>query len=452
MARVPNTEILSLVNDIIPVIDDDPATGSITNIADNGSGFARLTTSSTTGLRVGRDVIITGTAGYNGTWEVTALTSTTIDIEEIFDSGESTGIWTADITSLAMCFLSADASLFDPQYNLSGNRMSEFRNYGPTGALTLEDTEDSGGYYGTICGNADFFFVSCGTSGLRSYTVDADGTLHLKDTDLLAGATYLDIACNEDYVFVLISISHSATYVHLSVLQYTWDAFGVLTQDDVAGLVRHRIDREIPSICIAGNYILFTASGLPDIGSDEYQMLNTVSYGPSPMTGADQYLVGDISLYQYFDCSWDASNDKVVITGADGIHMYTINQITGIVSYFGGNLIDVIDGLHIYSDGTYNYIGSLTEGLSLFKQVTEHDNNDPGTFCFGTVYSSEYNLIYTCRINYIRRLRIAPSDTMNFIAEQNFNASHQCYIWPDETEIMLVTHGNSGLKSYSIEL
>jgi hypothetical protein len=68
--------------------------GSITGVANNGGGLARVTTSSAHGLSNGDGVEIIGTTNYDGTYNVFNVTATTFDVNDTF-AGSETGSWKA---------------------------------------------------------------------------------------------------------------------------------------------------------------------------------------------------------------------------------------------------------------------------------------------------------------------------------------------------------------------
>jgi len=64
---------------------------NISSVADNGSGAPRFTTASAHGLASGDIVVIAGTTTYDGTHEVTVITTTTFDITALTYSVTKTG-------------------------------------------------------------------------------------------------------------------------------------------------------------------------------------------------------------------------------------------------------------------------------------------------------------------------------------------------------------------------
>ncbi len=76
------------------LIPSNPGTLTITNIANNGSGLARVTVSSAVQSTTitGTEIRISGTATYDGTWIITLVDSTDFDLQgSTFSSAVTTG-------------------------------------------------------------------------------------------------------------------------------------------------------------------------------------------------------------------------------------------------------------------------------------------------------------------------------------------------------------------------
>ena len=466
MVRVPNTSDFGLT-DVVGGLDD-PKTGSITDIADNGSGFIRLTASNIDGLKVGGKLTISGTIEYDGMVEVLAFTSTTIDVYESYGDPESSGTWTAVLNSLYTCFLNANSDYFDALYEDDKDEQTDFRNYGPDGALVYEDYADSGGYYGEICGNADFVFVACGFGGIRSYTVDADGTWHLEDTDSYTDYNFIGIVCNDDYVFVTV-VHPNPDYptpnsqYKVAVVMYSYDGSGNLTSED--SITGWDWDADTPHpIDIVGVQLVWMQS--------YYNGSQVVPALRSALIGVDEITLNDGETDDLWDAVYNTdewytichdptlSSGNIIIlsygspvAGFNGIRALSVNQSTGKFTNYASTNEDVDLVMNIHNDGTYNYMGNELESFTLFVGVDDAGYVDRGYLAFGTWVSLKYNLIYTCRTNYIQRYRrIPPGYLMQYLGEQYYPGCVHLFIWEVRPELVLCTQGLSGVTSYSMNI
>lgn len=73
----------------------DATTGSVTAIADSGSGKAQVTIGAHS-ITAGRGILLSGvSSAYNGWWRVLAATATTVTIDAQFGAAASSGSWSA---------------------------------------------------------------------------------------------------------------------------------------------------------------------------------------------------------------------------------------------------------------------------------------------------------------------------------------------------------------------
>ena len=100
--------------------------GDITVFADAGGGKVTVT-SAAHGLKNGRYVVIIGTTSYNGTFQISGVTTNTFDIVDTWVANDATGSW----TSLPAIITYLDEALND------------FR--------VIRAYEDAGGYWSGIC-------------------------------------------------------------------------------------------------------------------------------------------------------------------------------------------------------------------------------------------------------------------------------------------------------------
>jgi len=174
MALVPDTNNFKL-SDVTDVIDDTPNTGLFSTVTDSG-GFARFASSDTGYLAVGKRVLVVG-GPYNGSFNVTAIsTNSWFETTESY-KGSNSGTWTFVYRALSDCFLGAESDKFDPRYSGTKNKLYNFRNYGYEVILDYKDSDDPGGSCLAVHGDTSYVYTisqgNYGSDGIRSYTVNS---------------------------------------------------------------------------------------------------------------------------------------------------------------------------------------------------------------------------------------------------------------------------------------
>ena len=329
MARVPNTNTFAL-SDVVDVIDDDPGTGSITSVTDNGSGYGRFHTSNTTGLVVKRSVEITDCLTYVG-GTVTAISAGSyFDTDEPFVD-DDTGIWTAIIDSLRCCFASADAAKFDPRYAGSKDRQSNFRNYGWEANLTLLETDDDGGLYRGLCDSRGrgWIGVCRDITGISTYNITGGSELALLDTQTIkytldpGNSKAVNCWFQGDWIFVVGVYSSSIC----TLFSVPVDVGGNLSAADDEYHFASGSDNRVEWITGDGSKFLFVATQ-PGSG---YPKIHTFSYdGGGNFTLEDTYAYGasGANVYDMWYGYWNSIHFLFVATTA-GVQSFSINQSTG---------------------------------------------------------------------------------------------------------------------------
>ena len=105
--------------------------------------------------------------------------------------------------SLNQSFVLSNDALFDPLYKGAKDRQSNFRNYGPTGGLAYAYASDNGGFYRGIGGDSNWFFITCGTYGVRSFDMNAAGQFFLLNTQGAPGTEYFyDLFVQDQIIFI----------------------------------------------------------------------------------------------------------------------------------------------------------------------------------------------------------------------------------------------------------
>ena len=372
MARVPNIDAIAL-SEVIGVIDDDPKTGSVTSVTDNGSGYARMHTASTAGLVLGRWVDLTGFSyGYGGSWIVTAIsTNSYFDIDDYY-YGDDSGTWTALIDSLLCCFANALSAKFDPAYEGSKDRLSNFRNYGWGLVLTQIST-----YYEAIKraigidGCTGWIFVALvgdsvdDNGGLHSFTINSSGVLSFKDNWVQLYADFMMniwVADSDNFVFCLEGNTNkvrSFTYDGTTgVITARWNSGPIYT-----GPLRANYSDRGNTITGDDNKFIFFLTN-PQ-ASPYYDAIITCEYDSNADLTDKTAKLGYVN--EKFNGIWyDDSSGFLFTVGNHGLSSWSINQTTGALTLLDSDLLSYYC-IDVWTDGTYAYVSTTDLGLIVYS-------------------------------------------------------------------------------------
>jgi len=364
MARVPDSTSFAL-SEVRDVIDDDPATAVVTSVTDNG-GVARFNTSNTKGLDPGDNISLTGFTSYNGVYAVTAL-STDSWIETIQGyAGDESGIWTATLLkTLIDCFDNAIAARFDPRYEGSKDRQSNFQNYGWQLILTLINTHyDATRSYNNLDGCTGWLFVAC-AYGLVSYSVNSSGVLSYKDTwtdaddDSLLNIWVADsdnfIFCVDGYDDTLRSFTYNVTTGAITYIDDDGQIYVNPLPGNIAGQGNTITGDDNKFVFFLTN----PGSGYNAIITSEYDGSANIAYKTS-ITGA---------LNETFSAIWyDISSGYLFTVGSAGLSIFSINQTTGVLTRIDSENGGLGAGWNdVWTDGIYAYVSTTSYGLAVFS-------------------------------------------------------------------------------------
>lgn len=445
MAKVPNTNTFALT-DVVPAITII-SKGTISSVTNNG-GTARFNISGSTGyLAVDDWVNISNTTYYNGLWQVTAvLLNTWFETTRPYIQPDS-GLWERDMNTLVDCFDEALAGKFDPQYEGSKDRQSNFRNYGYTGYLTNVDNEDYGGYYYAAHGNSDWFFVTSGHYGVRCYDVSSVGVLDLKDTEGAPGNEHFnDIWIQSDKIFLTSwdgpldkSYLRSYNYVALTGVILPGDVIDVGTFPGAATTLQH--------VFGDGTNLIFVV--WPG-GTSSFGIRSYTYDGSGNLTYKTGY-TADSALYYdgiYVD-------GYLFVVGNNGITSFIRNTTTGVLTRvdndntgtFTGNSIvydsandlfflgSQADGTIVYSHSSGILTQEYCQGSGLRRFLVHHSNN--------FVYCTDGSNVLTYRLNGVKGL--------DYIRSHAFGIYEQLYIWyVYAPNVLIALDGYDGMRTYLI--
>lgn len=461
MAKVPDTDTFALT-DVEAVLDDNLPSGSITGVTDNGSGDARFATADTTGLEVGKQVVITGTTNHNGTHQVVVLTSTYFETYELYVENDS-GTWTRadDVDSLSMCFTIAEAAKFDPRYEGSKDRLSNFRNYGYKGDLVWLETDDDGGQYRGMCdsGGDGWIGVCRDSSGVSTYNINpGTGEIAVIDTQTVkyqfdaGNSDCINCWHQDDWIFVVAAYSGSSS----TLFSVPVDALGNLSAED------DEYNRSSSDIMYAitgdGSKYLFVCT--ESVASDP--KIWTFSYDSNgDFTLEQTYDVpSNVNVYDMWYGYWNSTHYLIAATTA-GMKSYSINQTTGALT-----LIDT-------EDGTLAFHGCIGDEDKQLIWATESDGD---VRCYSVSDTGYFTLEDTSGESVSAGALVAYSDDGQFIFSRGYDTNTRVYIYRlDENDDFIyegyeaisniddilcayakadrlyVTRGTSGISVYRID-
>ncbi len=442
MSRVPDTNTYAL-SDVVTVMQEDTTSHSINSVSNNG-GKAQLNTSGVfdDNVEIGDKIDISGSTYYNGTRTVLLININYIVITVGY-AGDDVGFWEVNVDRLSECFDLASAIKFDPLYEGSKDRQSNFRNYGWETVPSLVDTEDHGNNYRGVHGNGDYIFIACAGSGnyIRSYRILSDGNMSYGGTGNVSG-WFNYIWVENDFIFV--------TDNEDKVSSWTYDAFGDLTR--VTDIDRNF---DTPTIIVGdGNKFIFT------VENETPGKIATYEYNGS--TGALNYKT------EWSETSSNAirhifyAGNYLFATGSRGIISFEVNQTTGELTEKDDkdNSWSTVWN-DIYSDGNYLYVGTSSYGLTLWtwnnstgELIYEDQEHTSPAYTISHVYGDSKGFIYTITSNgYIAVFQVASGDTLFYRGKTASTYATLSGLWcpPAATNsLVVVTRENDGVSSFEL--
>jgi hypothetical protein len=454
--RVPDSNTFAL-STVVAVVELTSDSGTFSSASfDPASGKTQLNGAFNTDVEINDTVTVTGSSYYNGSHLVMSRTSSTIVINTIFTSTD-TGSWDLELLRQTDCFQAAESAKFDPSYSGSKDRLSNFRNYGPMGNLTQVDAEDNGGFYSAIDGQAAWFYITSGSSGLRRYDMDVDGVLTLAHTMGAPGnESFQDISLaslgNELWITSYNSTTDRYWLHHMSVsaIDGSYD-LGAYT------------GTEIMNITYAGTFVYVTArDGGTGFGIKCFNWSGgVINYKSSYVADSAKYYKGAY----YVD---DAVNYYLIMPGNNGTSIFSINATTGFLTKIDtdntGTYIgtDIAIPLTYDTDSFYFLVTTVNDGIYLYRldgseNLVYKDSDTLALELQGPAIHKASSIVYCTRAGYVRRYSISKTAwTISFIAEQSLSNVERVFIWDEATgfdpdDILIASHGWDGIKTYSID-
>ena len=227
---------------------------------------------------------------------------------------------------------------------------------------------------------------------------------------------------------------------------YTYDDFtGVMSVADVIKITDSFLSTAL-FIFGDGNYIYVVNSGTePDsfgIRSYSYDGAGNLSYITTYNSDNAQYYHGVYSGGYLFVC------------GNNGITTFTVSG--GVLSKQSTWNSSPTIHTRIKVDGNHLYSITSTLGVMVFTWnsgtglVSLYGNDYQGTSLLD-ISIHRYNFIYSLRTDHILRHRLVVGD-IDYVTEQTFNNVHFSFIWSGRPDILIVTHKQDGVKSYTIDV
>jgi len=443
MVKVPDTTTFAL-SDVPPAIIVI-SKGTISSVTNNG-GTARFNTSSTGYLAVNDWVTITNTTYYNGYWQVTAvLANTWFETTRPYIQPDS-GLWEKELLSLGDCFDDSAASRFDPRYEGAQDRLSNFRNYGPTGWLTNIDNEDNGGLYNGIHGDGYWFFCTSGDYGVRCYDVTTGGLLVLNDTEDAPGNEHFDDLWVQDFLVFLTSVDSVAGKNYLRTYTYNTST-GIMAIGDV---IQSSSDLGTHNVFGDGTDLIFvvqpTGATSYGIHSFKYDVVGNLQYKVAYTADSARYYKG---VYQ---------GGYLFVVGDNGITSFTRNTTTGVLTKIDNDNTGTFVGNSIIYDSENDVliIGSQADGPIVYSHssgiLTQEYIGGSGAVAF-PAYHPDANYLYFQEPGSgdIRRYRFNQNKDLEYIGEQALAISNKLYIWDLAENIVIATDGYDGIRTYLID-
>ncbi len=446
MAHVPdtNTFALSDVDTILSTYSDNGSFGSVTSVA----GKAVLNNATNSDLVVGSYITITGSIYYNGTWSVTAYTATTISTDTIY-LGNDTGSWDLELYSLIDMFTAAENTVvnrFDYRYEGNKDRLSNFRNYGPTGALVYADDHDNTGEYAGIHSNDDWIFIAAGAGngGVISYYVADNGDVTFKNAQFPSGnESYRDVWVQDSLIFITSKDSvagktYLRTYTYITLT-------GIMTAADVYEASTSIGDHNVfgdgtDVICVV------EPAGASSVG------IMTFTYdGSGNITYKTRF---NSDSANYYDGVY--TGGYLFVVGSNGITSFTVNTSTGVLTKVDNDNTGTFVGSSIIYDSVSGllYVGSQADGAIIYSHssgtLTQEYREGSGQRLF-PAYHYPSNYIYFRDTSNVYRYRLDENDDFVYVSSQSFTISGQLHYWPIADDVIVATDGTNGLETYTID-
>ena len=446
MAHVPDTTTFALsdVDTVLSLYADYGTFGSVTM----SNGKAVLNNASSVDVRVGSLITITNSTYYDGLCGVTAYTSTTITTDIIYIADDS-GSWDLEIYSLGDMFTAAAhtfANRFDYRYVGTKDRLSNFRNYGPTGTLIYADGHDNTGVYAGIHSNADWIFVAAGAGngGVISYYVADNGDITLKNAEFPPGnESYRDVWVQDSLIFITSKDSVAGkTYLRT----YTYNALtGVMYVADV-----YEASTSIGDHNVFGDgtdvICMVEPAGASTVG------IMTFTYdGSGNITYKTRY---NADSARYYDGVY--TGGYLFVVGTNGITSFAVNTTTGVLTKEDNDNLGTFTGSSIIYDSTngLQFVGSQSDGAIVYSHssgiLTQEYREGSGARLF-PAYHPPSNYIYFRDNSNVYRYRVDENNDLVYVGSQSFTISGQLHYWYIADNVIVATDGSNGLETYTID-
>jgi len=154
--------------------------------------------------------------------------------------------------------------------------------------------------------------------------------------------------------------------------------------------------------------------------------------------------------------------------GDNGTSIFSINDSTGFLTLVDNDNTGTYVGTDIaiplsYDASTFYFLVTTeTDGILLYtldgsENLVYRDSDSYGSALQGPAIHLLSRIVYCTRSGYVRRYSISKTEwTISYIGEQSLSNAERTFIWDEATgidpaDILIVSHGWDGIKTYSID-